>query len=321
MAERIAQQPDFRSDQEKNKEEFKIISDAEVRDELRLAAENFVQQAHDGSYDVWIFLDKGARPWKELLLATWQRLFPDEQHPEIKYINIGREKWYKFNSEKEKERLTKKLSGVYASGENSSYLDGKNVLIIDEVISSGVSTTMSQEMLAAAYPQATFSIGAITTKKKGYADVAAKESGIFGATPFLSERLHRFSETEPKLPDIQGKDDENFLVIPAMTAWELYIDLVQIAQSFNNREYKQGVSERELRGIFNSELVKLRVSEGRDLRSAANEIIVRLAGKYFIKEEKKARDVVDKKNWDYKSVVVGYQQFRDFCREMKRVGS
>lgn len=167
---------------------YRIIQGHEVTDP------NTGEKSHE-PYDTLIFLDKSARPVAWLLKAMWDKLAIDQdglKHsiPDIRFLNIDREQWVNkvdpngsgimdiraidesiiwslrsiFVEPKHKDKVT----GPYLETAPSA-LDNSNVMVIDEVRSSGKTLDIAKKFLRRAFPSArvdgTYWMGSIVEKR------------------------------------------------------------------------------------------------------------------------------------------------------------
>ena len=140
--------------------------------------------------DFVIYLDKSARPVSWLVNAMWDT-FSDEKRPEHSYLSIDRLTWFResgvpvdqngyfinasgkyrrakardFDISKVPEDTFAKIRSLFLPNgiENEdpdtimstpSILDGKNILIIDEVGNSGATLDIAKQLVSAAFPEA-----------------------------------------------------------------------------------------------------------------------------------------------------------------------
>lgn len=137
-----------------------------------------------------IYLDKSARPVSWLVNVFWDK-FSENERPAHSYLNIDRQPWFRasgvqvdangyvtapdgsqhrasshdFNINNVPEDTFARIRGLYLDGgiesENPeeimntpSKLDGKNILIVDEVRRSGATLEIAQELIKRAFPEA-----------------------------------------------------------------------------------------------------------------------------------------------------------------------
>lgn len=147
--------------------------------------------------DTILFLDKSARPVAWLMREAWPLLASEENAetppmPEMKFLNIDREQWIDqldpnrtgaLDSERLPDEAIQSLRSVFIAPnykqdglsdelfEKPTYLDGKNVLIVDEVLSTGRTLRMAELFLKKAYPEARFAgthwMGGVTARNGG----------------------------------------------------------------------------------------------------------------------------------------------------------
>lgn len=70
--------------------EYKILKEPRVREYFKRMTLKLVSQTQD--IDTMFFLDRSARPIAHLYRRVFAALHPDRQKPEIRYLNIGKEK-------------------------------------------------------------------------------------------------------------------------------------------------------------------------------------------------------------------------------------
>ena len=130
--------------------------------------------------DVVIWLDKSARPLAWLTKAAWPQLAAEADGtvpdmPEFKFVNIDREQWVnqvdpmgtgRMNIENIDESVIRSLRSIFvdpSSKKNSlgehvdradSSLDGKTIMIVDEVMSTGRTLDIASKFFARAFPTA-----------------------------------------------------------------------------------------------------------------------------------------------------------------------
>ena len=68
---------------------FEILSDPETREDIRERMVRFLRAVHDRKVDTLVFLDRSARPLSWLFRAMWKREYPEENVPDVKFVNIG----------------------------------------------------------------------------------------------------------------------------------------------------------------------------------------------------------------------------------------
>lgn len=128
-------------------------------------------------FDAVIYLDKSARPVAWMVNELWEDLARvpgtdfDENiippKPKTYFLNIDREQWLptvdpghtgKFNIDAIPEETLKGLRAIYEPGNDSdnTILDGKRILIVDEVNVTGTTLAISKAILQKAIPDGTF---------------------------------------------------------------------------------------------------------------------------------------------------------------------
>lgn len=177
---------DFERVRSPERVEYEQLSNPELRYKYVKFTEGLIARAIAEESDALVFLDKSARPVAWLMKALWPTLgFSgfDEQGkpipaamPAIKFANIDREQWAVAMGRSEgRDGKGITLEGVhpdtidsltglfatrnmseheYVSEEDTTLFDHKNVLIIDEVMTSGDTLTMATKLFERAFPDA-----------------------------------------------------------------------------------------------------------------------------------------------------------------------
>jgi hypothetical protein len=164
--------------------------------------------------DVVVWLDKSARPLSWLTKAAWPQLAADAKGnvpkmPEFKFVNIDREQWVNkvdpmgtgmMNIDLVDQSIIQSLRSVFVSptdkknkighhiDEAKTSLDGKTVMIVDEVFASGRTLDIATKFFTRAFPKAAIAgahwMGGITMRKGavGNADIPVwyKDDTEFG---------------------------------------------------------------------------------------------------------------------------------------------
>ncbi len=167
---------------------YRIIQGHEVTDP------NTGEKSHE-AYDTLIFLDKSARPVAWLLKAMWDKLAIDQdgkKHsiPDIRFLNIDRGQWVNkvdpngngivdidivddsiiqsLRSIFVEPKYKKDTTGSYIT-DAPSKLDNSNVMIVDEVRSSGKTLDIAKKFIRKAFPTAkvdgTYWMGSIVERR------------------------------------------------------------------------------------------------------------------------------------------------------------
>lgn len=129
--------------------------------------------------DVVVWLDKSARPVSWLTKELWDTLAADKdghvpKMPEFKFVNIDREQWVNtidpqglgaVDVEQVDRSIVRSLRSIYISpahkreglteeiDETPTYLDGKTVMIVDEVHASGRTLDYAKKFFRTAFPR------------------------------------------------------------------------------------------------------------------------------------------------------------------------
>ncbi len=149
--------------------EAKWQSDAEMRAEYVGLTFELIEQIIEGDYDTVLFLDKSGRPVEWLVNELWT-VFTDKEKPEFKFINIDANRLLGYHHEAPRPTSDeianylpspqdiKELRQTYQKGENkdTSYLDEKNILIVDEIKVSGATSKITHRLLEEAFPSSNF---------------------------------------------------------------------------------------------------------------------------------------------------------------------
>ncbi|RWZ79430.1 MAG: hypothetical protein EOT04_01795 [Candidatus Chaera renei] len=141
--------------------------------------DRLIHKAQFDNADVMLFLDKSARPVAWMVKEFWPLLARDvdgrvtKPLPQLLFLNIDREQWQAIVGHNEAasginfravpRQLLGDLRAVFArstdkpadSWQTPTFLDGKNVLVVDEVMNSGSSLQIAGGLLERAIPEAT----------------------------------------------------------------------------------------------------------------------------------------------------------------------
>lgn len=138
-------------------------SDDEMRISLADEMYRMIKYVKNSDLDALVFLDKSARPAAWFFEAMWKCIYPEEHHPDIKFVNIGQEKApnaknFQENFEqaeanlRENERLIGKLRNHFRIGNtDKTYLDNKEVLILDEYSHTGETLRVARILFEGAF--------------------------------------------------------------------------------------------------------------------------------------------------------------------------
>jgi len=162
------------------------------------------EKIQESTPDYVLYLDKSARPvaWLENDLFEDFVYDPDNEHepvkkPETIFLNIDREHWREQTGGKEFGSgqvdvkdidagvidslrsifLRKEPDAQKSPSEQESLLDGRKILIVDEVRFTGDTLKIAQELIKAAFPDATLDTHHWMTSPKS-ADPRAKSTGL-----------------------------------------------------------------------------------------------------------------------------------------------
>lgn len=159
--------------------EYKKLAGDELRREYITFTERLIASTLEKNIDTMIFLDKSARPIAWMVRSLWPTLgFKEfnengdaviEKMPDMKFLNIDREQWHLMMGRSEgrdgagitldqvpKDTIDS-LTGLYSERsvgpreyidkDEPTFLDDKNVLIVDEVKASGDTLTIAQALI------------------------------------------------------------------------------------------------------------------------------------------------------------------------------
>lgn len=160
-----------------------VLADPAARERIKQEAVAFVRRlaGQKRGPDVLVFLDRSGRPAAWLFKALWERLYPERPVPEIKFINVGREKAGdeyvgRHADPRRRERFLRSLladgtmvgrlqkafsvGSLAKKGEKeqvwSSYFDGQRVTLVDECRYEGTSLMMAKALLEAAFDDSVY---------------------------------------------------------------------------------------------------------------------------------------------------------------------
>lgn len=166
--------------------EYEVLADPDLRREYVNYTDRLIAHTLEQNTDTVIFLDKSARPVSWLMRSLWPKLgfkkFDEngnpimEKMPEMKFLNIDREKWEPMMGRSEgrdgagitldyvPDDTIDSLTGLYAErtvgrndfigAEEPTFLDDKDVLIVDEVRVSGDTLEVAQALVGKAFKNA-----------------------------------------------------------------------------------------------------------------------------------------------------------------------
>lgn len=179
--------------------------------------------------DVVIWLDKSARPLAWLTKELWPLLSPDAKGetpkmPDFRFVNIDREQWVNtvdpsgsgyMDIDRVDESIIRSLRSVFVAPQHKkegltesidsapTELNGKTILIVDEVRASGRTLEIAQKFFARAFPDtkiaATHWMGGIVQKEGAignadlpvwYKEADVRGRGVGNRDERLSQRSH-----------------------------------------------------------------------------------------------------------------------------------
>lgn len=131
------------------------------------------EQGNEVPADYVIFLDKSARPLAWMTRELWPQLAQDDEGktpemPQMRFLNIDRMPWrvdpdveiathrnnFRTPSDKDIEGLRAIFAVPGKTAGDTSPLDGKRILVVDEVSDSGDTMYAATSLLASAFPEA-----------------------------------------------------------------------------------------------------------------------------------------------------------------------
>jgi hypoxanthine phosphoribosyltransferase len=156
---------------------YQILNTPELRTKYLTLTDDLICKMAEQQTEVAVYLDKSARPVAWMVHAFWDQLAPQNEdgstpsEPKIKFLNIDREQWSAVTGRTEDDNLDVKaiprqridelrkvlaVKGVHID-ENKphngpSELDGKRVMVIDEVSVSGDTLRLAEGVLRRAFP-------------------------------------------------------------------------------------------------------------------------------------------------------------------------
>lgn len=145
-------------------------SDEEMRAEYVGLTFDLIEKVIEGDYDTVLFLDKSGRPVSWLMSRLWDS-FTDTAKPEIKYVNIdanrllghpddaprpSSEEVATFSPSDEDVHEVRQIYSVDTKNDDKTYLDNKNILVVDEVRVSGATAGITEKLLTKAFPSSHF---------------------------------------------------------------------------------------------------------------------------------------------------------------------
>lgn len=256
-------------------------------------------------YVVW--LDKSARPLAWLTNELWDKLAPEPgsneipQKPDFRFVNIDREQWVNsvdpggtgfMDIDRIDQSIIRSLRSIFVEPKHKkdglteaidavpAELDGKVVLIIDEVRSTGRTLDIAQKFFERAFPTATVAVdhwmGGLAQKGLGqgnadipvwYKDkdetgrgIANRNETVSGRSASTTQRLGawflstRFPQMDPNSVILRKEihklaNDKDVLIVPSFH--RDVDDLVNRAETLNGMKFddflrrKNALSEQE----------------------------------------------------------------------------
>lgn len=204
---------------------FDLLKNQELRQNLGNDMLLFVNQVRKKSPDSLVFMDRSARPAAWMFRDIWRSINPNEEMPEIKFVNIGREKVgdanfigrYADPSEQAryKENVKRDINKVQALKEaftvhakdpqgnkletDQTYFDNKKIWIVDEYSPEGVSLMTAGALFEAAFADRS----AIISEKVLFQD----------EPPWIMDNPHHPIQ-KAELIGVQKKHPQDILVSP-----------------------------------------------------------------------------------------------------------
>jgi|GEM_PF-6842253 len=129
---------------------------------------DLTEEVADQRPDTLVFLDKSARPVSWGLRAAWPLLFPEQALPQIKFVNVGQEKWSledspaPVNSAPRLPDLThlrrhfSKPQSAYGQNRASTILAGETVWLIDDFRFTRNTLNIALAYFRETYPETVF---------------------------------------------------------------------------------------------------------------------------------------------------------------------
>ncbi|MFA6423945.1 MAG: phosphoribosyltransferase [Candidatus Magasanikbacteria bacterium] len=108
---------------------------------------DFVVSIYENKVDTLVILDISSRPLALFIKSLWKRVYPGIKPPEIRFIAGKSHRKLKTEEMSERVRRTKITYDL-----SKDVFDGKVVLVVDELISTGNTLKNAQEQLTSAFP-------------------------------------------------------------------------------------------------------------------------------------------------------------------------
>lgn len=133
---------------------FEIIRNPEFRQVLRDRLESLKQFVEEHHPNTLVFLDKSARPLSWLLRELWKQSPQQQAHPEIRFVNIGTSSsFFKSPNEKEMPQHLEEIASRFRQTFGTTF-SNQDLIIIDDVKSTGRSLRLAQQSFLTAFPDA-----------------------------------------------------------------------------------------------------------------------------------------------------------------------
>lgn len=145
-------------------------SDEAMRAEYVGLTFDLIEQVIEGKYDTVLFLDKSGRPVSWLMSELWGS-FTDQERPEIKFVNIDANRLLGYAEDAPRptpeeisafsptDQDIHEIRQIYSPNQardDTTYLDNKNILVVDEIRVSGATADITEKLLTSAFPSARF---------------------------------------------------------------------------------------------------------------------------------------------------------------------
>lgn len=149
---------------------YEILRDPEMRMRYVHLTDELIRKTQADEIDHMVFLDKSARPVEWMMRELWPTLAEKDEDgntppmPDVSFLNIDREQWEPIvgrsedasglNVDNIPEKEIENLRKVFRGGEGeSSVLEDKKVLIVDEVMVSGDTSRIASGVMNRAFGQ------------------------------------------------------------------------------------------------------------------------------------------------------------------------
>lgn len=125
----------------------RLLKSPDYRKSMLERTAQFVVKVHELKPDTIVCMETRARVLGVLIKKVWERLYPDEKCPEVRFLIPNKTK-----DEKRKEVYLSNLKNTFDG--NKDAFSNKKVLLVDEVVGSGTTISNASEDLKKVFPDA-----------------------------------------------------------------------------------------------------------------------------------------------------------------------